>query len=285
MMTKSSKKQKPLKSPLRFPGGKSRLVKQIALEMPSGVFKGHSNNIPWEYREPFFGGGSMLFYLKNNQDNYSFQNYCISDKFEPLYNFWTNCKNNIDPLYKEVLFTKDFDVFIGKLLYEVCHKRLKNEEFNRLDKAAAFFVLNRITFSGLTMSGGYSQSARDTRFSYKHINRLKDANLALKDVEVLNADYTVLLFRPGENVWLFLDPPYDIKSDNLYGKSGSTHKGFDHVKFADDCKACKHKWLITYNDNENIRKLFSWANIKEQKVKYSLNSKAKERLELFITNY
>lgn len=282
MMTKSSK-QKPLKSPLRFPGGKSRLVKEIASMMPSEVFKGHSNNLSWEYREPFFGGGSMLFYLKNNKEKLRFQHYKIGDDFQILFNFWNICKNDFERLNNQVNLAKD--ALKDKELFEQSKKTIANPQKLDFHKAAAFFILNRITFSGLTLSGGYSKTSHESRFKDSHIARLRDANLALKDVDIRNADYTELLFEEGDNVWIFMDPPYDIKSDNLYGKAGSMHKGFDHVKFAEDCKQCEHKWLITYNDNENIRKLFSWANIHEQKVKYSLNSKAKERLELFITNY
>ena len=43
-----------IKSPLRYPGGKSRLAKSIVSLIPS--FE--------EYREPFLGGGSIYVYLK-----------------------------------------------------------------------------------------------------------------------------------------------------------------------------------------------------------------------------
>ena len=43
-----------IKSPLRYPGGKSRALKQILPIVPE--FK--------EFREPFVGGGSVFFALK-----------------------------------------------------------------------------------------------------------------------------------------------------------------------------------------------------------------------------
>jgi site-specific DNA-adenine methylase len=44
-----------IKSPLRYPGGKSRAIKFITQLIPE--FK--------EYREPFVGGGSVFVYLKH----------------------------------------------------------------------------------------------------------------------------------------------------------------------------------------------------------------------------
>ena len=54
-------------------------------------------------------------------------------------------------------------------------------------------------------------------------------------------------------------------------------------------KNCKHKWLITYDDSEYIRELFSFANIMPWELMYGMrnviegsNQKGKE---LFISNY
>ena len=45
-----------LKTPLRYPGGKSRAVKKMAQWLPD--MKNYR-----EYREPFIGGGSFALYL------------------------------------------------------------------------------------------------------------------------------------------------------------------------------------------------------------------------------
>ncbi|MFM6152235.1 MAG: DNA adenine methylase, partial [Sphaerospermopsis kisseleviana] len=44
-----------IKSPLRYPGGKSRAIKQIAQHLPTQFT---------EFREPLVGGGSVFIYLK-----------------------------------------------------------------------------------------------------------------------------------------------------------------------------------------------------------------------------
>jgi len=264
---------KSIKTPLRYPGGKSRLVKQILAMAPEEYS---------EYREPFLGGGSVLFAVHNSKPSIVKK---AGDSFQPLYTFWNACKTEPKELYHQVFFGKK--LLIGKYLWERCKKTVSDmsPEMRDVDRAAAYFTLNRITFSGLTLSGGYSKASHASRFNISHIDRLNDAHAVMKDVDLRHADYTELLHEPGNNVWIFLDPPYDIKSDNLYGKAGDGHKGFDHVKFAEECRKCKHKWLVTYNDNENIRELFKWANIKEVPVKYSMNSTAKNKVELFITNY
>jgi len=51
-----------IKSPLRYPGGKSRSVEQIASQIPD--FQ--------EFREPFLGGGSVFVYVKQRYPDKKF---------------------------------------------------------------------------------------------------------------------------------------------------------------------------------------------------------------------
>ena len=54
-------------------------------------------------------------------------------------------------------------------------------------------------------------------------------------------------------------------------------------------KKVKHKWLITYDNSEYIKKLFSYTNIIEWGFKYGMtnvnNNKTSLGKELFIANY
>ena len=67
------------------------------------------------------------------------------------------------------------------------------------------------------------------------------------------------------------------------------HKSFDHVKFANTMKNCKHKWLITYDDSKYVRDLFSFANIIPWELMYGMRNVAEgsdqKGKELFISNY
>lgn len=92
------------------------------------------------------------------------------------------------------------------------------------------------------------------------------------------------------DVFVFLDPPYDIKSF-LYGKKGGMHKGFNHMEFAANLCAHKCKMMVTYNSNEHIRGWFKGWTQKEWDLTYTMQSKGayledqKNRKELLCLNY
>lgn len=262
-----------MKSPLRYPGGKSKLLKQILKFKPTNVK---------EYREPFLGGGSLFFHLL---DDKSIEVFKASDTFPELINFYQAMLESPPELFSSV---QHFKMTYGAHdLFTTCKELIANAETGAVDRAAAFFVLNRITFSGLTLSGGFSKASYEGRFNKSHMEKVKNFENLNASIDIRERSYETLLHEESSrSVWIFLDPPYDIKSDNLYGKNGAGHKGFDHVKLAEECKECKHPFLITYNDNETIRKLYQdWAYIHEVDVIYSMNSSAKRKKELFITNY
>ncbi len=263
-----------IKSPLRYPGGKSKAIKFIAPLIPD--FK--------EYREPFLGGGSVFIYLKQL---YPDRTYWVNDIYENLFYFWQYCQTDLDGLIEKVIaWKKDFQG--GKLLYKYLIENLQN--FNELEKASAFFVFNRITFSGTTESGGYSQKAFEKRFTDSSIERVKNLSQILNNTCITNYDYQKVLEAEGKDVFIFLDPPYySAEKSALYGKRGHLHKGFDHEQLAHILQHTTHKWLMTYDDSDYIRNLFSWANIQSWNLTYgmrningNINQNGKE---LFIANY
>jgi DNA adenine methylase len=97
------------------------------------------------------------------------------------------------------------------------------------------------------------------------------------------------------NDFIVLDPPYDLgeKNNTLYGKMGEMHQGFDHDRFADNVKALKGKWMITYNDSEEIRERFKDFKIIDQEYRYFMtfkqddvgNKTTRIKNELIIINY
>jgi len=264
-----------VKTVLRYPGGKSRAVKFINPIIP--------NNFS-EFREPFVGGGSIFIDAVQNINPNAV--YKINDINFDLYCFWKYAREDNDKLYNSVKFIKD-NTADGKELFI---KYTKNDNYSDFERAVRFFVLNRITFSGTVDSGGYSQQAFNGRFTDSSIERIKDLEKLLENVEIYNKDYSDLLSNDGENVFIFLDPPYYSQAKSkLYGKKGNLHTSFNHVKFAEDMKLCKHKWLITLDDCEENRKIFDFANIYEWKMQYGMNNYKQEKAaagnELFISNY
>ena len=263
-----------IKSPLRYPGGKSRSVDKIASLVPQ--FK--------EFREPFLGGGSVFVHLKQK---YPQKKFWVNDIYPELYYFWHHVQLELEGVLEQVLEWKT-EFANGKEL----HKYLQSQMpvFNELQKASAFFVFNRITFSGTTEAGGYSEQSFQGRFTPSSIERLTPFAQVIQNAQITNLDYEELLTAAGEEVFIFLDPPYfSATKSALYGKNGSLHKGFDHHRFADALKNCKHNWLITYDDSPFIRELFSFAEITPWQLTYGMRNVVagsnQKGNELFISNY
>lgn len=263
-----------IKSPLRYPGGKSRAISIIAKLIP--YFD--------EYREPFLGGGSVFIYAKQRFPNKLFR---INDLYYDLFTFWKSAQDYPKELVEKIIeWRKEFPD--GHQFFNFLNEN--KQYFNELETAAAFFSYNRITFSGTTLSGGFSESAFKDRFTDSSIERLKSLESILKDTFITNSDYEEILKIPGNNVFIFLDPPYfSATKSALYGKNGNMHTSFDHERFASVMKNCPHKWLITYDDCDYIRKLFSFATIIPWSLTYGMRNITKDSdqkgHELFISNY
>ena len=137
------------KSVLRYPGGKSRACKILDSMLPENVNKVLS---------PFIGGGSFeLFLTTKNIQVYGY------DKFKTLSIFWEQLLSepiklgeNIDKYRGEV--DKDLFLILQKEIKEIEHGNKIAED--DLDVASKFFVVNRCSFSGITLSGGYSKSLK-----------------------------------------------------------------------------------------------------------------------------
>ena len=264
------------KSPLRYPGGKSKAISQIIAYLPEGFT---------EYREPFVGGGSLFIYLKQI---YPELEYWINDLNTDLYYFWLCAKEENQKLYDEVWKMKRMYPD-GRELFEMLTKQ-NVEELSGVGRAVRFFVLNRITFSGTVEAGGYSQKAFESRFTPSSLERLLPLETLLETVRITNLDYREVLTPSTKEVFTFFDPPYlSATKSRLYGKKGVLHTVFNHQEFAETLKTYKHHWLITYDDSEEIRSYFDSANIYEWELQYGMNNykqaKAAKGKELFISSY
>ena len=263
-----------IRSPLRYPGGKSRATKLIASLIP-----------PFdEFREPFVGGGSVFLYLKQLHAE---KEYWINDLYYQLYNFWKWSQRDLNAVVAQVRqWRKTFS--IGKNLHRFLAEHI--DTLTPVEQAAAFFVFNRITFSGTSESGGFSEAAFRGRFTPSSIERLEAVSPILNGTRITNFDYEKVVEAKGEHVAIFLDPPYYSATQSaLYGRNGHLHKSFDHERFADVMKHCKHDWLITYDDSPFVRKLFSFANITSWNLMYGMRNQTaasdQRGKELFISNY
>lgn len=200
---KKHKSEKVIKSPLRYPGGKNRAIKSIAPLIPE--FK--------EFREPFVGGGSVFFYVKQKYPN---KKYWINDLYYKLFQFWNQSKCKLDEVVEQVIQWRTHYTD-GKELHKFLIQHIN--EFSEVEVASAFFILNRITFSGTSESGGYSNQAFLRRFTPSSIERLKVIDRVLCDTKITNLDFQQVIEAEGEEVFIFLDPPYySATKSALYGK-------------------------------------------------------------------
>jgi len=263
-----------IKSPLRYPGGKSRAIKIIDPLIPD--FQ--------EFREPFLGGGSVFFHTKQK---FPGRKYWVNDLYLELFRFWSESQTNLDKVVDQVEKWKA-EFLDGRQLHRFLVDNIKT--LSPTETGAAFFVLNRVTFSGTSESGGFSNQAFLKRFTPSSIDRLKKIDVVLKDSKITNLDFQEVVDAAGKDVFIFLDPPYYSASKSaLYGKNGNMHKGFDHERLAEVMKKTNHKWLITYDNSDYIRELFSFANIFTWELTYGMrnvnkDSEQKEK-EIFISNY
>jgi DNA adenine methylase len=265
-----------IKSPLRYPGGKSRAIQRIKDLLPDEFD---------EYREPFVGGGSFFIYLKQNRPDLKIW---INDLNPELYYFWKHAQIDAEKLACELRIVRQARENGQELFEELL--QIDSSSLTELERAVRFFILNRISFSGVVEAGGYSQLAFETRFTDSSIERLAKIGPLLDGIKITQLDYRQLLQDGDKTVFTFLDPPYfKAAKSRLYGKNGILHTSFNHKEFAQEMKTCDHLWLITYDDSPEIRKNFSYANIVEWELQYGMNNykqgKAEKGNELFITNY
>lgn len=256
------------KSPLRYPGGKTRACK--TLEM---IMKEHFNISDYDTLiSPFFGGGSFEFHIQNNYQ----LNIIANDKFKPLYNFWNICKNNKEKLCDEL--TKKIDM-IDKHEFTSLREQIMKEE-NTLNQSIMYFIINRCSFSGATLSGGFSLEASKKRFTQSSIKRIQNLNLI--KFNIYNLDFEDFMNNNKDTKSLiFLDPPYYLeKASTLYGNNGDMHDTFDHNKLY-ECLSTKQNWFMTYNNCEYIKNLYKDFKIIETSWSYGMN-KSKKSSEIVI---
>jgi len=244
------------RSPLRYPGGKTRAVHFITEHFPKGMDA---------LLSPFLGGASIeLFIAAKGVRVLGY------DVFAPLVEFWQCAVKTPNELADAV---EKFYPLSKEDFYQL--QKTQTAHKTQLERAAVYYVLNRSSFSGATLSGG--MSPEHPRFTLSSIQRLRD--FYNPNLFVQQADFTVSLHK-HKDIFAYLDPPYLIKS-SLYGKKGDAHKDFDHVALAGTL-AERHNWILSYNDCEEIRRLYKDFKIITPTWKYGMSGdKASKEILIF----
>ena len=275
---------KSLKTPLRYPGGKSRACVKMDQYFPD--LREYT-----EFREPFLGGGSVAIHVSKK---YPHLKITVNDLYEPLINFWSNLQMFGTELYTELknLKVTNCNQDSARCLFAEMKDVINDKTKTDLERAVAFYVVNKCSFSGLTESSSFSAQASDSNFSMRGIEKLPGYSEIISNWHINQYSYEYC-FRTDvhDGLFMYLDPPYDIK-DNLYGKSGSMHKSFDHDKFAADCDEHNNiKMLISYNSDQLVKDRFKDWSASEFNLTYTMRSvgdymkEQQGRKELLLFNY
>ncbi len=272
---------KSLKTPLRYPGGKSRACEKMGPYFPD--LRNYD-----EFREPFLGGGSVAIYITKK---YPGLNIWVNDLYEPLVNFWQQLQMFGNDLKNELVDCKSAynTPDLAKELFLKSKEHINDQTVSNFDRAVAFYIVNKCSFSGLTESSSFSQQASQSNFSLRGIEKLPAYSKLIEHWRITNYSYDYLM-DGNKGAFMYLDPPYDIK-DNLYGRKGSIHKGFDHDKFAADCDANNMDQLVSYNSDQLVKDRFTNWNAAEFDLTYTMRSvgeymrEQKQRKELLLFNY
>ena len=271
------------KTPLRYPGGKSRALSKLFQFIPN--LSDYT-----EYREPFLGGGSVAIEVSKR---YPHLKIWVNDLYEPLYNFWRHIQNNGEELKDKLIEYKSLhpNPDTARKLFVDSKELVNDQTIDSLDRAARFYIVNKCSFSGLTESSSFSQQASISNFSMRGIEKLPGYQEIISGWNINQYSYEYLMRENiHDGIFMYLDPPYDIK-DNLYGKKGSMHKKFDHDQFAIDCEKSEIDMMVSYNSSQLVKDRFSTWDAAEFDLTYTMRSvgeymrNQQQRKEILLLNY
>lgn len=269
-------------TPLRYPGGKSVLTEYFKSFIKANNLKGPI------YAEPFSGGAGAAINLLMSD---SVQKIILNDADYSVYSFWYSLKYNGNE-FLELFDSTNVDLdqwFYQKEIFDSAKKGLNT---NKLAIGFSTFFLNRCNRSGILTAGpigGKSEEAQskanykvDARFNKidlrkRLVNIIQKAN----QFEIYNFDVLDFLNRIINNqdtdnqlnTFVYLDPPYYSQGSSLYL---NYYQKNDHKVLRDFLTKEQHlfKWLLSYDNVDAIRELYSQNNQYQFYINYSAqNSK------------
>jgi DNA adenine methylase len=283
-----------MNSIFRFPGGKTRKNVRERILAKAPEFQ--------QYREPFVGGGGIFFSIPPDIDRW------INDIDPNLMSVYLALKMSSSEFVgkcRGVSPQKEGEPLTsarpgGKKIYNARLKKVFDEfSFNEsMDQALRYFFVNRTVWGGRVNYDIPSRMyfSNPQGWNIVGTDKLEQAAKLMEKTEITIGSYEPLLWLPGNDVWIYCDPPYVVNT-NLARSSQLYKHGFDledHEKFAEAVKLSPHKVCISYDDDDEgiIRELFKDFSIDEEEWAYCGTSSAKgcskkkrKGKELLITNY
>lgn len=266
-------------SPLRYPGGKSKLYFQIKNLID---FQKHN-----QYAEPFSGGfGIGLLLLKNNEVDKVY----INDLDKNIFSFWKLVTTDFLFMKKNIDKISKFNSLLDWIEERVKQKKiLMSKSLGYKKRGFATFFLNRVNISGILDAGpigGINQNGNykiNCRFNSVRLLSQLEWIYSMKDkISITNDNYDVFMNKLPKNTFIFLDPPYVDKGKHLYMNNFSKK---DHENLKKFLENVPNNWILTYDNNDLIRLLYSKSKWKIAELNLNYHAgKYKIGSELLISN-
>ncbi len=264
-------------SPLRYPGGKGKLAPFI-----KNVFR-HNNLCDGTYVEPYAGGSAVALSLL--LEGYAWE--IVINDIDPLiYAFWWSILND-----KEAFINKIETTPVNMRTWRKQKMILDNPENHSLtDVGFSTFFLNRTNRSGIlkggviggkNQSGPYKLNARYNKQKLleridliaKYKGRIKLFNL--------DAEELIKILAPSltQKCLIYFDPPYFKKGKLLYS---NYYTPADHKHMASLIRSIPFSWIVTYDNDPNIRELYAGEAHEEFDVSYSAHMERPRGAEILF---
>jgi len=257
----------------RYPGGKSKLRSVITKQLDIQAD---------QYREPFFGGGSIG--LKLLSENPKISNIWINDKDIGIACLWTSVIRYHED-FKEAVrdFIPSVSAFHELRTELVALSSMPQQRDKIVDIGFKKLAIHQLSYSGLgTKSGGPLGGVEqksiykiDCRWSPEYICKKVDKfHNQFQSIEVYgncctNLDFADLIEDTSCDSLLYLDPPYYNKGNDLYQYGFAIE---DHQRLAVVLRNTRHTWVLSYDDCDEVRSLYKWACVKPLNVNYSITT-------------
>ncbi len=254
------------KSPISWMGGKSRLVKTLLPLLPE--HKG--------YIEVFGGAGHLLF----GKDPSKWE--VLNDLDGNLMNFWAVVKTVPEQLISSFDYT-----LVSRRTFDEYRKLYAQGDYDDcIQRAHIFYYLVRAGFGAKMAGPTFGTSRSRNKLKIENIEAdIMRAYERLKTVTIENVDFErILRTYDSPDSLFFLDPPYHGTAQYKVGAM----RDEKYKQLAGMCGDLKGRFLLTINDDEYTRDLFSGFNVQNHGVQYSIGRDAAARHkygELIVCNY
>lgn len=262
-------------TPIRYPGGKTKLYPEIKAILESNDLLGHP------YAELFAGGAGLAIKLLLKGDVPSI---VINDFDRAVYCMWDAVVNHAEELC-EFIDSAVLDVETWKAMRTLYRSSGDVGDFE-LGKAA--FYLNRTNVSGILSGGvigGLEQAGNykmDVRFNRETLKKkVMDIAARKDDIEVtrLDAEDFINDRMSDSGLFAYLDPPYVQKGPGLYRSAFDEAK---HRSLARKVGGARSKWVVTYDADDLIDDIYGNYERGDLEISYTANVKTvgKEKIIL-----